>query len=576
MSAKVMPTTTAAWPCAGTLSPTKLFIGGLSRHTTTKHLREHFSQGGTVRVLDCVAMRQADGRPRGFGYVTFDSPAEADRVLAAPQIIDNRVVDVKPAIPDPATGAGMTVPSAACRELQAVAASMSSSPATRQAFGWPDAPDMFYSSPSSPELLHTLPNVEPVFPWADVRLSTPDATEPLDCLDLLSRRRQQVPAKEDGLDCVDLLTRPRLSGPPAALSAGAPEFVPMAAQAAWAQAPSVAASYLTAPAKVPLAERTNIVEEQSVIVMKEQPIKAIEDDATGLSTGPPSALNSEASSPVSASELPSDVLPADVELLPSKGSAGHGDGNCRRCNFFPKGRCQNGYDCTFCHFPHEKQKFTRQEKRERRAVAQAQCAMGEEGNAAGMRLSTECHAEISGSTDKAALDKAAFPILSDMSISDVTMLPSMESGALEFPATFPSLPPGLLPPQQHLASLEVASPHCIPLPAPPHVAMVPSPSHEGHFCSLPTALQNKLLKQPPEERHQVAQACRSVSVSVGTQTDIEPELAKVEAENAMVPQRIKGARRGRKFTRERLLQAREFVDGTMAGVPPLRALRVNK
>uniref|UniRef100_A0A7S3WQA4 C3H1-type domain-containing protein n=1 Tax=Strombidinopsis acuminata TaxID=141414 RepID=A0A7S3WQA4_9SPIT len=42
--------------------------------------------------------------------------------------------------------------------------------------------------------------------------------------------------------------------------------------------------------------------------------------------------------------------------LPSLGSAGHGEGTCRRCCFFPKGRCNNGDDCTFCHFAHEKRK----------------------------------------------------------------------------------------------------------------------------------------------------------------------------------------------------------------------------
>jgi len=42
--------------------------------------------------------------------------------------------------------------------------------------------------------------------------------------------------------------------------------------------------------------------------------------------------------------------------LPSAGSAEHGEGSCRRCCFFPKGRCNNGYDCSFCHFAHEKRK----------------------------------------------------------------------------------------------------------------------------------------------------------------------------------------------------------------------------
>jgi len=38
--------------------------------------------------------------------------------------------------------------------------------------------------------------------------------------------------------------------------------------------------------------------------------------------------------------------------LPSVGSANHGDGSCKRCAFFPKGRCTNGAECAHCHFDH--------------------------------------------------------------------------------------------------------------------------------------------------------------------------------------------------------------------------------
>jgi len=77
--------------------PFKLFIGGLTRNTTTRHLREHFSHYG--RVLDCVAMRQPDGRARGFGYVTLDCHHAAALCISEPQVLDGRLVDVKPAVP---------------------------------------------------------------------------------------------------------------------------------------------------------------------------------------------------------------------------------------------------------------------------------------------------------------------------------------------------------------------------------------------------------------------------------------------------------------------------------------------
>jgi hypothetical protein len=48
--------------------------------------------------------------------------------------------------------------------------------------------------------------------------------------------------------------------------------------------------------------------------------------------------------------------------LPSLGSMKHGEGLCKRCCFFPKGRCNNGYDCEFCHYEHEKRKRKKKKK----------------------------------------------------------------------------------------------------------------------------------------------------------------------------------------------------------------------
>lgn len=41
---------------------------------------------------------------------------------------------------------------------------------------------------------------------------------------------------------------------------------------------------------------------------------------------------------------------------PSLGSALHEAGSCKRCCFFHRNRCLNGYDCEFCHYEHEKRK----------------------------------------------------------------------------------------------------------------------------------------------------------------------------------------------------------------------------
>jgi hypothetical protein len=66
--------------------------------------------------------------------------------------------------------------------------------------------------------------------------------------------------------------------------------------------------------------------------------------------------------------LPPPARKTEQEQQPSMGSADHAAGTCKRCNFFPKGRCQSGANCTFCHMPHDKRKPSRQEKRERRAA----------------------------------------------------------------------------------------------------------------------------------------------------------------------------------------------------------------
>jgi len=65
--------------------------------------------------------------------------------------------------------------------------------------------------------------------------------------------------------------------------------------------------------------------------------------------------------------------------IPSVGSVAHSVGKCKRCCFFPKGRCSNGYDCQFCHFAHEKRKNTKSKKKKGRRRKQRQNAMEAQG-----------------------------------------------------------------------------------------------------------------------------------------------------------------------------------------------------
>lgn len=74
----------------------KLFVGGLSAHTTTEALRAHFARYG--RIVDVVVMTK-QGRPRGFGFVAFEAQAAAAMALSEQQWLDGRYVDVKRAVP---------------------------------------------------------------------------------------------------------------------------------------------------------------------------------------------------------------------------------------------------------------------------------------------------------------------------------------------------------------------------------------------------------------------------------------------------------------------------------------------
>lgn len=75
----------------------KLFIGGLPRSFPDAQFREIFAAFGPL--VDCVVMRDREGTPRGFGYVTFQNSSDADKVMGQKELkIYGKVVDIKYAI----------------------------------------------------------------------------------------------------------------------------------------------------------------------------------------------------------------------------------------------------------------------------------------------------------------------------------------------------------------------------------------------------------------------------------------------------------------------------------------------
>lgn len=72
----------------------KVFIGGLSWETTDEKLRTYFLNYGTVHEA-FVSYDRHTGRPRGFGFVVFEDPGVADKVVSLQHTIDRREVSSK-------------------------------------------------------------------------------------------------------------------------------------------------------------------------------------------------------------------------------------------------------------------------------------------------------------------------------------------------------------------------------------------------------------------------------------------------------------------------------------------------
>ncbi|QSL64666.1 hypothetical protein MERGE_001968 [Pneumocystis wakefieldiae] len=77
----------------------KMFVGGVSQDCTEEEFKEFFSAFG--RVIDATLMIDKDtGKPRGFGFVTFESEAAVENAMAQPYLaIHDKQVEVKRATP---------------------------------------------------------------------------------------------------------------------------------------------------------------------------------------------------------------------------------------------------------------------------------------------------------------------------------------------------------------------------------------------------------------------------------------------------------------------------------------------
>jgi RNA-binding protein Musashi len=59
----------------------KIFVGGIGQDVVEEEFKEYFEQFGTV--LDATLMIDKEtGRPRGFGFVTFDDDSAVENCMA--------------------------------------------------------------------------------------------------------------------------------------------------------------------------------------------------------------------------------------------------------------------------------------------------------------------------------------------------------------------------------------------------------------------------------------------------------------------------------------------------------------
>jgi len=76
----------------------KIFTGGLALETTKTDLEEYFGKYGPIQEAS-VMVDRVSGRPRGFGFVVFQSEESVEQLLLEKHEIHGRKIDCKKAVP---------------------------------------------------------------------------------------------------------------------------------------------------------------------------------------------------------------------------------------------------------------------------------------------------------------------------------------------------------------------------------------------------------------------------------------------------------------------------------------------
>lgn len=93
------PLTGGHTPKYGTIIPSRIFVGGIAANTTDAELKQYFSAFGAVKDTKIITDRA--GVSKGYGFVTFESQEDADRIIKKESdnlIFKDRKLNIGPAV----------------------------------------------------------------------------------------------------------------------------------------------------------------------------------------------------------------------------------------------------------------------------------------------------------------------------------------------------------------------------------------------------------------------------------------------------------------------------------------------
>jgi len=93
------PLTGGHAPKYGTIIPSRIFVGGIAANTTDAELKQYFSAFGAVKDTKIITDRA--GVSKGYGFVTFESQEDADRIIKKESdnlIFKDRKLNIGPAV----------------------------------------------------------------------------------------------------------------------------------------------------------------------------------------------------------------------------------------------------------------------------------------------------------------------------------------------------------------------------------------------------------------------------------------------------------------------------------------------